>query len=70
MRRTGVVACRRRRARIGAVLRPHLEVDGELWQLALPRRGPAAFPVGRGYLVRDGGFELVQFAGPDEGAAQ
>src|SRR5262249_31898489 len=54
-----------RRARAGALLQPHIDVDGELWQMALPRHGPTAFPAGRGYLLCDRGFELVQFAGPE-----
>ena len=54
-----------RRGRAGAVLRPQADVDGELWQTTLPRRGPASFPVGRGYLLTGLGFELVQFAGPE-----
>ena len=57
-----------RRSRVGAVLRPHVDIDGELWQTTLPRRGPASFPVGRGYMLKDGGFELVQFAGPEVAA--
>lgn len=49
-----------RRSRIGCALRPNLATDGDLWQTQLPRRGPDHFPVGRGYLLADGHFELVQ----------
>lgn len=49
-----------RRSRIGCALRPNVAADGDLWQTALPRRGPASFPAGRGYLVADGRTELVQ----------
>lgn len=49
-----------RRSRIGCALRPNLAADGDLWQTPLPRRGPASFPPGRGYLLADGRFELVQ----------
>jgi S-DNA-T family DNA segregation ATPase FtsK/SpoIIIE len=49
-----------RRSRIGCALRPNVAADGDLWQTPLPRRGPAAFPAGRGYLLADGKAELVQ----------
>jgi S-DNA-T family DNA segregation ATPase FtsK/SpoIIIE len=51
-----------RRSRIGVVLRPHPDLDGDLLQVPLPRGGPTTFPVGRGYLVCDGRVELVQLA--------
>jgi S-DNA-T family DNA segregation ATPase FtsK/SpoIIIE len=51
-----------RRSRIGVVLRPHADMDGDLLQVPLPRRGPQSFPVGRGYLINDGRVELVQLA--------
>ncbi len=53
-----------RRSRLGIVLRPTLERDGELWQVGLPRRAPGPFPPGRGYLVGPDGVELVQCAAP------
>src|SRR5207248_9659751 len=53
-----------RRSRTGVALRPHVEVDGELWHTLLPRRGPQTFPPGRGYLVCDSGVELLQLATP------
>jgi DNA segregation ATPase FtsK/SpoIIIE, S-DNA-T family len=53
-----------RRSRKGLALRPHLELDGDLWSTALPRRGvrggTKAMPPGRGYLLDDGSIELVQ----------
>jgi S-DNA-T family DNA segregation ATPase FtsK/SpoIIIE len=59
-----------RRSRHGIALRPHPELDGELWQTALPRRGPSWFPPGRGYLVTEGRAELVQVAGPGASGAE
>ena len=52
-----------RRSRLGVALRPHLDLDGDLWHTVLPRRGPDRFPPGRGYLVCEGAAELVQVAG-------
>lgn len=53
-----------RRSRKGLALRPHVEMDGELWATPLPRNqvrgGGRAMPTGRGYLLDDGHVELVQ----------
>jgi DNA segregation ATPase FtsK/SpoIIIE, S-DNA-T family len=53
-----------RRSRKGLALRPHLELDGELWATSLPRRavrgGTRSMPQGRGFLLDDGHTELVQ----------
>ena len=51
-----------RRSRQGIALRPHMDLDGDLWHTVLPRRGPARFGPGRGYLVFEGAVELVQAA--------
>lgn len=51
-----------RRSRQGLALRPHVEMDGDLWQMILPRYGPTLFDPGRGYLVADGVAELTQAA--------
>ncbi|MGI8685746.1 MAG: FtsK/SpoIIIE domain-containing protein [Acidimicrobiales bacterium] len=51
-----------RRSRLGIALRPHLDLDGDLWHTVLPRRGPDRFDTGRGYLVCEGSVELVQTA--------
>ncbi|MFN2465263.1 MAG: FtsK/SpoIIIE domain-containing protein [Candidatus Dormibacteria bacterium] len=48
-----------RKARQGLLLQPDLDIDGDLLGARLPRRA-AAFPVGRGFLVRRGGVILVQ----------
>lgn len=53
-----------RRSRQGVVLKPNPDVDGDLWGMLLPRRGPSRFAPGRGYLVLDGEAELVQVARP------
>jgi S-DNA-T family DNA segregation ATPase FtsK/SpoIIIE len=53
-----------RRSRQGIALRPHLDLDGDLWHTVLPRRGPDRFPAGRGYLVCEGSMELLQVARP------
>ena len=53
-----------RRSRQGIVLKPNTDVDGDLWGMLLPRRGPSRFGPGRGYLVLDGEAELVQVARP------
>ncbi|MCP3973773.1 MAG: hypothetical protein GY720_04700 [bacterium] len=51
-----------RRSRLGIALKPNISSDGDLWQTSLPRRGPAFFPAGRGYLVAEGQAELAQVA--------
>src|SRR5204863_1779219 len=37
-----------RRSRRGVVLRPQVDLDGELWQMTLPRWAEVPFVVGRG----------------------
>lgn len=51
-----------RRSRIGLALKPNVATDGDLWQTTLPRRGPAVFAAGRGYVLAEGQCELVQVA--------
>ncbi len=53
-----------RRARLGVLLQPDVDVDGDLLGAVLPRRQPVAPVPGRGYLVVDGRPELVQLAAP------
>jgi DNA segregation ATPase FtsK/SpoIIIE, S-DNA-T family len=55
-----------RRSRQGLILRPHIEMDGDLWQTILPRYGPTLFDPGRGYLIADGSAELLQAARPQQ----
>lgn len=52
-----------RRCRLGLALKPEPD-DGDLWQVAFPRRAPAIGLPGRGYLVVDGQVELFQAARP------
>jgi S-DNA-T family DNA segregation ATPase FtsK/SpoIIIE len=51
-----------RRSRLGVLLRPQPDLDGDLLGVTLPRREAVAPVAGRGYLVADGAFELVQLA--------
>jgi S-DNA-T family DNA segregation ATPase FtsK/SpoIIIE len=51
-----------RRSRLGILLRPAPELDGELLGVHLPRRPPVAMGPGRGYLVQGGDVELLQAA--------
>ncbi len=53
-----------RRSGTGLLLRPAIDVDGDLLGASLPRRAPVALTVGRGYLVSDGAVTLVQAATP------
>ncbi len=53
-----------RRCRLGLSLQPQPDVDGELWQMQFPRRGPSFGQPGRGYLVSGGEVEIVQVAAP------
>jgi S-DNA-T family DNA segregation ATPase FtsK/SpoIIIE len=53
-----------RRTRTGLALKPNPDTDGLLWETALPRRGPEAWPVGRGYLLHEGRAALIQVALP------
>jgi S-DNA-T family DNA segregation ATPase FtsK/SpoIIIE len=51
-----------RESRAGIALRPNVDLDGDLWQTALPRRPPTAMSIGRGYRVSNGEVELIQAA--------
>ena len=51
-----------RRSRVGLILRPVLEIDGDLWFTTLPRKGPLRFRDGLGYLITSGTPQLVQVA--------
>jgi S-DNA-T family DNA segregation ATPase FtsK/SpoIIIE len=51
-----------RRSRLGIVLQPDVDVDGDLLGAVLPRRQPVPSRPGCGYLVVDGRAELVQLA--------
>jgi S-DNA-T family DNA segregation ATPase FtsK/SpoIIIE len=51
-----------RRSKNGILLRPDIDLDGDLVGVNLPRRAPVAMLVGRGYLAQNGDVELVQMA--------
>jgi S-DNA-T family DNA segregation ATPase FtsK/SpoIIIE len=53
-----------RRSRLGLLLQPDIDVDGDLLGTVLPRRQPVAPTPGRGYLVIEGRPEMVQVAAP------
>jgi S-DNA-T family DNA segregation ATPase FtsK/SpoIIIE len=53
-----------RRSRLGVLLQPDLDVDGDLLGAVLPRRQPVVPVPGRGFLVVDGRAEVVQLAAP------
>ncbi len=51
-----------RRSRIGLLLQPDVQMDGQLLGVTLPRRPSPPVRPGCGYRVDPGGFELVQVA--------
>jgi S-DNA-T family DNA segregation ATPase FtsK/SpoIIIE len=53
-----------RRSRLGVLLQPDPDIDGDLLGTTLPRRRAVAPRPGRGYLVVDGQPEMVQLARP------
>ncbi|MBG6224936.1 S-DNA-T family DNA segregation ATPase FtsK/SpoIIIE [Arthrobacter sp. CAN_A2] len=53
-----------RKSRLGVLLQPDVDYDGELLGAALPRRAPVAMTAGRGYLGVGGQVALVQSISP------
>jgi S-DNA-T family DNA segregation ATPase FtsK/SpoIIIE len=51
-----------RRSRSGVLLRPDVDMDGDLLGVRLPRRTPVPVTIARGWLVNDGAAELIQAA--------
>jgi S-DNA-T family DNA segregation ATPase FtsK/SpoIIIE len=51
-----------RKDRRALLLNPDPDIDGDLVAARLPRRAGGGLPPGRGYLVLDGGVELMQVA--------
>lgn len=49
-----------RKSRLGLLLQPNVDVDGELLGVRLPRRSPVALTVARGYACQSGMAALVQ----------
>jgi len=52
-----------RKSRLGVLLQPDVDYDGELLGATLPRRAPVALTTGRGYLGVGGRTALIQSAG-------
>jgi S-DNA-T family DNA segregation ATPase FtsK/SpoIIIE len=53
-----------RRAKVGVLLRPDIDLDGDILGAQLPRRTPVAMVTGRGFVACAGETELVQVALP------
>jgi DNA segregation ATPase FtsK/SpoIIIE, S-DNA-T family len=53
-----------RRSKLGVLLRPDVDLDGDILGASLPRRAPVAMVPGRGYVVNSGEAELIQVARP------
>lgn len=53
-----------RKSRLGVVLQPDVDYDGELLGVTLPRRAPVALTAGRGYLGVGGQVALIQAISP------
>jgi hypothetical protein len=51
-----------RQPRLGFILHPDEDLDGDVFQNRLPRRAGMATPPGRGYLVQGNAIRLVQVA--------
>src|SRR5205807_10402479 len=58
-----------RGSKLGVLLRPNLDLDGELLGTPLPRRVPVAMRDGRGYLVDSSGLDILQAALPSPNRA-
>ncbi|HEY2703278.1 MAG TPA: FtsK/SpoIIIE domain-containing protein [Candidatus Dormibacteraeota bacterium] len=56
-----------RGSKLGLLLRPNLDLDGELLGTPLPRRVPVAMGDGRGYLIDSSGVDILQAARPTPG---
>jgi S-DNA-T family DNA segregation ATPase FtsK/SpoIIIE len=53
-----------RRSKAGVLLRPNIDLDGDLLGMTLPRRAPVRWGVGRGYLIHNGEWDIIQLATP------
>jgi S-DNA-T family DNA segregation ATPase FtsK/SpoIIIE len=54
-----------RKSRLGVLLQPDVDYDGELLGALLPRRAPVALTVGRGYIGVGGQMALIQSMSPE-----
>ncbi|WP_146364087.1 FtsK/SpoIIIE domain-containing protein [Arthrobacter yangruifuii] len=55
-----------RKSRLGVLLQPDVDYDGDLLGGTLPRKAPVALTTGRGYLGVGGQFALIQSMSPEE----
>ena len=55
-----------RKSRTGVLLQPHIDYDGDMFSLNLPRRSPVALTTGRGYVAVGGALALAQTVCPDD----
>jgi S-DNA-T family DNA segregation ATPase FtsK/SpoIIIE len=55
-----------RSSRLGLLLQPDPETDGDVFGVRLPRHAPVRFGPGRGYLLDGGGLDIVQVASVDD----
>jgi DNA segregation ATPase FtsK/SpoIIIE, S-DNA-T family len=53
-----------RGSKLGVLLRPNIDLDGDILGTQLPRRAPVGMVAGRGYVVNSGDNELAQLALP------
>jgi DNA segregation ATPase FtsK/SpoIIIE, S-DNA-T family len=53
-----------RRSKVGLLLRPDVDFDGDLVGVTLPRRAPVQMTAGRGYLAHNGALDIAQLALP------
>ncbi|HET6953756.1 MAG TPA: FtsK/SpoIIIE domain-containing protein [Acidimicrobiales bacterium] len=53
-----------RRSKLGVLLRPDIDLDGDILGVQIPRRAPVAMTTGRGYVASSGAAEMVQVAFP------
>ena len=54
-----------RKSRLGVLLQPDINYDGELLGIALPRKAPVALTAGRGYIGVGGQVALIQSMSPE-----
>ena len=55
-----------RKSRTGVLLQPHIDYDGDMFSMTLPRRAPVTLTTGRGYVVLGGSTVLAQTMCPDD----
>jgi DNA segregation ATPase FtsK/SpoIIIE, S-DNA-T family len=55
-----------RKSRLGVLLQPDINYDGELLGTALPRKSPVALTAGRGYIGVGGQLALIQSMSPGD----